>query len=88
VAGVPFAKKRVGYTKEEKAQCVEVVRRIRAEGKGRGVGSAVKMLRQVPGFEKIDGKQLRRWMMTPVVAKKRGRPVPVAFEAAVFDELV
>jgi len=85
VMGVTVVKKRMGYTALEKARCIEVLAKVRSEG--RGYGTAVKLLNGVPGFEKIDEAQLRRWTK-PVVKKKLGRPVATAFEAAVFDELV
>jgi len=83
--GVSFVKKRAVYTAEEKAKCLEVVAKVKAKGKG--LPTAVKLLQEMPGFEKVVKKQLHRWMK-PVAKKKLGRPVPTAFEAAVFDELV
>ena len=81
MTGVGFVKKRAGYTAEEKAQCREVVAKVRAEGR------AARLLRQMPGFEKVARKQLHRWMKP--VAKKMWRPAPTAFAAAsaVLDEL-
>jgi hypothetical protein len=79
---VPVKAKRVVYTPLQKTNAISAVSSVTGSFE-----SKAKVLRRVPGYEKVTGQMLAGWA-TPTVGKKRGRSRRDCFERDVLDQMI
>ena len=79
---VPVTAKRVVYTPLQKTNAISAVSSVTGSFE-----SKAKVLRRVPGYEKVTGQMLAGWA-TPTVGKKRGRSRRDCFERDVLDQMI
>jgi hypothetical protein len=87
--GLPKMKaKRHVYDADDRASAVGFVNQVMLNGGS--VVEAVKKLNCKTGWEKVNVRQVKKWMTRPVDEEggKRGRKVNELFEKAVMDELI